>query len=203
VVAVHAQAAARLGRRLVVQQGWAGLSPEALPAGVDRGAVFFAGRIPHARLFPRAAAVIHHGGIGTTACALRWGRPMLVEPYGNDQLFNARRVLALGVGAAMHPHRLTAEGLARILNEKVLAPPVQASAAHLAARLQAANGLAVACDQIDRHLARRKQQETAGCFPWDNSDGKVPGASRDATDGRCCDPAGCGTTTTTTLVFHS
>src|SRR5262249_23302646 len=135
VVAVHAEAAARLGSRLVIQAGWAGLRREALPAAARRAEVFFAGDIPHAWLFPGAAAVVHHGGVGTTAQAMRCGCPMVVEPYGSDQLFNARRVLALGVGAAMHPYRLTAEGLARILGEKVLTAEVRRAAAELGARL--------------------------------------------------------------------
>jgi UDP:flavonoid glycosyltransferase YjiC (YdhE family) len=152
VVASHAEAAARLGRRLLVQSGWAQLDRAARPDGEIPGAVRFAGSLPHAWLFPRAAAVIHHGGVGTTAQALRCGRPMLVEPYGNDQFFNARRVLRLGAGAAMHPHKLTVLGLTRILDEKVLTADVRRQALELGARLQAEDGLTVACDLIEGQL---------------------------------------------------
>jgi UDP:flavonoid glycosyltransferase YjiC (YdhE family) len=152
VVALHAEAAARLGRRLLIQSGWArldrpALSDRAMPEGVR-----FAGALPHAWLFPRAGAVIHHGGVGTTAQAMRCACPMLVEPYGNDQFFNARRVLALGVGAAMHPHKLTATGLTRVLDEKVLTADVRRRASELGARLRAEDGLAVACDLIEQQL---------------------------------------------------
>jgi UDP:flavonoid glycosyltransferase YjiC (YdhE family) len=152
VVELHMEAAARLGRRLLIQRGWAQLDPSALPGEVTPEAVRFTGSLPHAWLFPRAAAIIHHGGVGTTARALRCGRPMLVEPYGNDQFFNARRVLGLGVGAAMHPHKLTATGLTRILEEKVLTADVRRNALELGARLQAEDGLTVACDLIEQQL---------------------------------------------------
>jgi UDP:flavonoid glycosyltransferase YjiC (YdhE family) len=152
VVAVHAEAAARLGRRLLIQRGWARFDPAALPNGVMPEALRFTGSLPHAWLFPRAEAVIHHGGVGTTAQAMRCGRPMLVEPYGNDQFFNARRVLGLGVGAAMHPHKLTVTGLARIMEEKVLTADVRRRALELGARLQAEDGLTVACDLIEEQL---------------------------------------------------
>ena len=55
-------------------------------------------RAPHAALFPRAALVVHHGGIGTLGQALRAGRPMLVVPWSHDQPDNASRVARLGVG---------------------------------------------------------------------------------------------------------
>src|SRR5262249_51220778 len=103
VVTLHAEAAARLGVRLVIQQGWAGRKATNLPAGaaVRHDDLLFTGHVPHAWLFARCAAVIHHGGIGTTAQALRCGRPMLIEPYCNDQFFNAGRVADLGVGVAV------------------------------------------------------------------------------------------------------
>jgi UDP:flavonoid glycosyltransferase YjiC (YdhE family) len=77
---------------------------------------------------------------------------MLVEPYGNDQFFNAWRVRVLGVGAAMHPHKLTVTGLTRVLDEKVLTAEVRQHALELGARLQAEDGLTVACDLIEQQL---------------------------------------------------
>jgi UDP:flavonoid glycosyltransferase YjiC (YdhE family) len=152
VVAVHAAAAMQLRRRLLVQAGWANLDATYLPASVDRSSIFFAGAIPHAWLFARAAAVIHHGGIGTSAQALRCGCPMLVEPYGNDQFFNALRVVRLGVGVAAHPHRLTVDGLVRLLGEKVLTDTVRQRASQVAARLRHEDGLQAACDEIETLL---------------------------------------------------
>ena len=52
---------------------------------------------PFSELFPRAAAIVHHGGIGTTGLAMRSGRPMLVMPCAWDQPDNAERVARLGI----------------------------------------------------------------------------------------------------------
>ncbi len=153
VVALHVEAAARLGHRLLVLRGWAQLDQTILPEWVMPGSFQFAESLPHAWLFPRAEAVIHHGGVGTTAQAMRCGCPMLVEPYGNDQFFNAWRVRVLGVGAAMHPHKLTANGLARVFDERVLTADVRRNARELGARLQAEDGLTVACDLIEEQLS--------------------------------------------------
>jgi UDP:flavonoid glycosyltransferase YjiC (YdhE family) len=110
----------------------------------------FTSHIPHAWLFPQAAAVIHHGGLGTTPAALRWGCPMAVEPMAFDQFLNALHIRNLGVGAAMDQGKLTAQGLASVLQERVLAPAVQERAAAVAARIQQENGLTTACDLIEQ-----------------------------------------------------
>jgi UDP:flavonoid glycosyltransferase YjiC (YdhE family) len=158
VLAVHAEAAGRLGLRLVVQCGWAGFEARRLPARIDRRRVFFSDYLPHDWLFPRAAALIHHGGVGTTARALRQGLPMLVEPYGNDQFHNAYRILALGVGAAAHPHKLTSEGLCRLLDEKVLTPDARRNAEVLGAKIRAEDSVSMACDLIEKRIRGE---------PWD------------------------------------
>lgn len=153
IVALHAEAAARVGRRLIIQQGWANLGPEALPWSVDLANVCFTRYVPHAWLFPRVAAVIHHGGMGTTAQALRCGLPMLVEPYCNDQFFNARRIAALGVGAAADPWGLTPVDAATLLEEVVLADATRRRAREMAGRLAGEDGLSVACTLIEQQLS--------------------------------------------------
>lgn len=152
VVALHTEAATRLGLPLLILRGWAGLSRECWDG---QGEVFFWPEyVPHAWLFPRAAAVFHHGGIGTTYQAMRAGVPMVVEPYGADQFFNASRVKALGVGVAMHPHKMTGASLAQVLAEKVLTPAYRQRAADLAERLRGdPDGLEVACTAIEEQLA--------------------------------------------------
>lgn len=152
VTAAHAVAAARIGRRLVIQRGWAGLGAEHLPPSFDPGAVCFVGHISHAALFPRSAAVIHHGGVGTTAQALRCGRPMLVEPYCNDQFYNAARVAALGIGAALSPRDASADRLAEVLERIVLTEQTQKRVAEVAAAVAAEDGLRRACDLIESQL---------------------------------------------------
>jgi len=70
-------------------------------------------------LLPHVAALVHHGGIGTTAEALRAGTPQLVVPLAHDQFDNAARVRALGVGASLNAARLTARRLEKRLAEVV------------------------------------------------------------------------------------
>lgn len=141
----HVEAAARLGAPLVVQRGWAGFDSGDL-ADEWRGAdLHFCDFVPHQWLFARAGAAIQHGGIGSLAQALRQGCPLLIEPYGNDQFFNALRVVQLGVGAAMHPGRSSVDGLVRVLREKVLTPGYRQRCAGLGKLLAAERGLERAC----------------------------------------------------------
>ena len=93
--------ARRLGLRAILLHGEA-----EVPVADD---VLGVGYAPHGPLFPLAAAVVHHGGIGTSAEALRSGRPQLVLPVGGDQPDNAARLERLGVAAAVPIRRFTAE----------------------------------------------------------------------------------------------
>ncbi|MCP4578389.1 MAG: glycosyltransferase family 1 protein [Deltaproteobacteria bacterium] len=149
VLAVHARAAQKLGRPLLVQKGWAGFNTAHIPDDVDKNRVMVAGFMPHDPLFSRADAVIHHGGTGTTGRALKNGCPVLVEPYGNDQFYNAKRVLELQVGAAMHPLKLTAKELAAVLEKKVLTDRYKDNAKGLKEKLSGENGINTACDIIE------------------------------------------------------
>jgi UDP:flavonoid glycosyltransferase YjiC (YdhE family) len=155
VVTLHAEAAAMLGARLIIQQGWAGLSRRELPesAAIRETDLHFTGDVPHSWLFPRCRAVIQHGGIGTTAQALRCGRPMLIEPYCNDQHFNGERIAALGVGAAVDHRLLTPENLADALARYVLTGEARSAAGDLGRAIDAEHGLTRACDLIEAELA--------------------------------------------------
>lgn len=153
VLELHVRAAAQLGRRLLVQRGWAGFDESLLPEDCDRDAVWFTDFINQDWLFPRIAAIIHHGGMGTIARALKNGCPMLVEPYGNDQFFNAKQVLSLKVGVAMHPHKLTVNGLVNVLKSKVLTDNYRQTAQQVALKFREENGLEVACGAIKQWLA--------------------------------------------------
>lgn|GEM_PF-176245 len=88
-------ALARTGRRGLLLTGWGGL------AATDN--VFVLESAPHSWLFPRMAAVVHHGGAGTTAEGLRAGVPAVVVPFAFDQPFWGARLQALGVGPAPIP----------------------------------------------------------------------------------------------------
>jgi sterol 3beta-glucosyltransferase len=98
----------KAGVRAVVATGWGGLEVGSLPDGVH-----VVDAVPHAWLFPRTVAVVHHGGAGTTAAGLLAARPTLVCPVLGDQGFWAQRVRDLGVGPAPLPvRRLSVDELA-------------------------------------------------------------------------------------------
>ncbi len=149
VMEIHVAAAQKLGRRLLVHKGWAGFEEDHIASNTGSDRVMLVDFLPHDWVFSRAAAVIHHGGTGTTGRALRNGCPMLIEPYGNDQFFNARRVLELTVGAAMHPFELTADGLARVLEEKVLKAQYRKNAEALREEVSAEDGIQSTCDFVE------------------------------------------------------
>ena len=103
------------GCRAVLSTGWAGLGEGPLPESVFR-----AGPVDHGRLFPRMAAVMHHGGAGTTTTTARAGVPQIVVPHGVDQYYWAARMQSLGVAGPPVPRqRLRAERLAESLRAVV------------------------------------------------------------------------------------
>jgi UDP:flavonoid glycosyltransferase YjiC (YdhE family) len=154
VLALHVKAARQISRPLVVLRGWSSLAESvSLPNGGD---VLMRSFLPHDWLFARAAAVIHHGGIGTLARALRNGCPMLVEPWGNDQFFNALLVLKNGVGAAANPKKLTADELANLLAIKVLSERAKDRVAALAEGIRREDGIGDAVRLIEDYAEERE-----------------------------------------------
>lgn len=135
--AIVLEAVRRAGVRALIGRGWGGLAPEALPANVHA-----IGHVPHDWLFPRVAAVVHHGGAGTTHAGLRAGRPTLVCPFFGDQPFWGARVHALGAGPAPIPQRkLTPARLAAALEALVSQPTYARRAAELGEGLRAERGV--------------------------------------------------------------
>ena len=153
-LAIHARAAKILGRQILIQRGWAGLDKKDLPADISPETVMFIDFIPQAWLFSRAAAVITHGGIGTVARALLHGCPLLVEPNTHEQCFNAHRILRWQVGAAVHPKKITPEGIARVLEKKVLTPEYKQEAVKIQTQLQQEKGLENAVMAIESWLTK-------------------------------------------------
>ena len=98
-----AAAAKILSRRAVLLVG---KDPRNRPPSLPEGVVAF-DYAPFSEIFPRAAAIVHQGGIGTTAQAMRSGRPMLVMPYAHDQPDNADRLVRLGIARSISRHRYT------------------------------------------------------------------------------------------------
>lgn len=105
------EASREAGVRAILHQGWAGLGGAQLP-----NTVHLVGSVPHSWLFPRMAAVVHHGGAGTTAAAFRAGRPQVVVPFHGDQPFWAVVAHRAGVGPKPLPRRsVTATSLAQAI----------------------------------------------------------------------------------------
>lgn len=141
-----AAAAEILDRRAVLLIG---NDPQNQPRRSLSEKIFVAAYAPYSRIFPRAAAIIHQGGVGTTAQALKAGRPMLVMPYSHDQPDNARRVRHLGVAKVIQRKAYTAE-LAAVKIQKLLGRKSYARrAAEVAHTVASENGVKAACDALE------------------------------------------------------
>jgi UDP:flavonoid glycosyltransferase YjiC (YdhE family) len=152
-----AEAARRLGKRAVLLVGQVelnkvpGVPPVAhAPAGERIVTVPYA---PHSELLPRALANVHQGGVGTTAQAMRAGRPMLVVPFSHDQPDNADRLRRLGVARVLRRSQVSAAALARELEQLLADEAAARRAAEVAARMKLEPGAAGAADAIERLLA--------------------------------------------------
>ncbi|GAP99987.1 glycosyltransferase [Leptolyngbya sp. NIES-2104] len=151
------QAIQLTGQRALLQSGWNGLRKSDLP-----DTVFMVDSIPHSWLFPRVAAVVHHGGAGTTAVGLRAGIPIVVIPFFGDQPFWGQRVAELGVGTAPIPRKkLTAERLAEAIHQAVSDRAMRQRATELGAKIQAEDGVANA-------VAIVQELEKCGAFCNEN-----------------------------------
>ena len=124
---VAVRAARALGHRTIVSRGWANLDTP------NDASCLSIGDVSHRQLLPRVAAVIHHGGAGTTTAAAIAGRPQLVVPQMYDQFYWAHRIERLGIGAA-HLGNVTAESLTAGLRS-CLQPETVAHAKALSSRI--------------------------------------------------------------------
>ena len=133
-----------LGRRTILLTRYRDQLPPRLPAGV-----LHAGWVPLGLLLPRAAALLHHGGIGTAAQGLAAGIPQLVVPFAHDQPDNADRLVALGVAARLDPGRITAARVAGALDRLLGDPVVRGRCVGYAVRVDFARAAAEACAVIE------------------------------------------------------
>jgi len=140
------EAFARTGMRGILASGWGGLQPEDLPE-----TLFKIDEAPHDWLFPRMSAVVHHGGAGTTAAGLRYGKPSIICPFFGDQPFWAVRVHALGAGPKPIPQKkLTAEKLAKALTEATQDAVIRRNAEALGEKIRAEDGIGNAIAFIEK-----------------------------------------------------
>jgi vancomycin aglycone glucosyltransferase len=135
---VMMEAARALGRRAIVSRGWADLAPA--DDGPDCISI---GEANHQALFQRVAAVVHHGGAGTTTAVALAGVPQVVLPQMYDQHYWAGRVRHLGIGVAHAPGMPTAASLTAALG-RALEPAVAARAWTLGPAVRTDGALAAA-----------------------------------------------------------
>jgi len=136
----------RCGQRAVVSAGWGGIKAVELPQTICA-----IGSIPHSWLFPRMAAVVHHGGVGTTAAGLRAGVPAVITPFFGDQPYWGQRVHELGVGPRPIPRRqLTADRLAEAIHAAVTSTGMRDRSAQLGEHIRNEDGIGRAVEVLEQ-----------------------------------------------------
>ncbi len=140
-----AAAARLLGTRALLLMG---KNPP--PAHLSKD-LFAADYAPYSSVFPQSACVVHQGGVGTTAQALRAGVPQLVMPYAFDQPDNASRMVRIGVGRSVSRQRYRADRVVEQLQALAM-PGFRECARDAASRVNSENGVATACDAVERAI---------------------------------------------------
>ena len=150
-----ARAALRLGMRAVLLIG---SDERNRPRQPLPDSICVAEYAPYSALFARAAAIVHQGGVGTTAQTLRAGRPMLIMPYSHDQPDNARRVRRLKVARILQRSNFTSVRVAAKLRRLLENPIYAHRAQQIAARLKGENGVKTACDALESLAAKHNKR---------------------------------------------
>jgi sterol 3beta-glucosyltransferase len=139
--------------RGILVTGWGGLEAMDLPENI-----FKIEEAPYAWLFPRMAAVVHHGGAGTTAAGLRAGRPTVICPFMGDQPFWGDQVVRLGVGLKVSSQkRLKTGELADAICKVTTDIEIQEAATVLGKKIQSEDGVANAINTIDKIMTESKK----------------------------------------------
>jgi sterol 3beta-glucosyltransferase len=139
------QALRLAGVRGILAGGWGGLQP--IP-GPD---TFLRGDVHHETVFPRSAVIVHHGGAGTTAAAVRAGRPQVVCPFVADQPFWGTRMHRLGVAPEpVNLRHLTVPRLAAAIRRAIDDPAMTTAAGRLGEQVRAENGVAAAAALLEQ-----------------------------------------------------
>jgi UDP:flavonoid glycosyltransferase YjiC (YdhE family) len=144
------EACAALGRRGALITRYA----EQLPATLPEGVAHFE-YIPFSQILPRAAAFVHHGGIGTTAQAFAAGVPQFVTPFNHDQPDNAERVRRLGAGRVTWARGLTTRKMVRQLGSLLESRDVAGRCRELASRVDGRRAIGETCDLVEEFAGRR------------------------------------------------
>ena len=150
------QACQLLGRRGALLTKYPRQLPSELPDSV-RHFEF----VPFSQLLPQAAAVVHHGGIGSSAQGLAAGTPQVIMPMAYDQPDNSQRLRRLGVAEELKPRKFRGPALAQTLDRLISNPSPHEQCRHWAERCDAAQALAASCEALEKlaetSLAARRQ----------------------------------------------
>ncbi|RAL14296.1 sterol glucosyltransferase [Aspergillus homomorphus CBS 101889] len=143
----------QLGIRAIVSRGWSNLGQ-----GCADPNILFIDDCPHEWLFKHVAAVVHHGGAGTTASGLLHGRPTAIVPFFGDQPFWAQMVAAAGAGPSPINHKaLTSRELTEAI-KFCLMPSARNAAAKIANQMRTENGVSAAAQSFYRHIPWQRLQ---------------------------------------------
>jgi sterol 3beta-glucosyltransferase len=141
---IAVESARAAGQRAVISTGWGGVGE--VVGGDD---VLVIADAPHDWLFPRMAAVVHHGGAGTTAAGLRAGKPTVVCSFFGDQPYWGMRVARLGVGPPAIPrNRLSVERLEQRIRQAVSDASMRERAAAIGEKLRAEDGVSRTVEHV-------------------------------------------------------
>ncbi len=148
------EAVRRTGVRAILARGWGGLEPT---DSARSESVMFLEAAPHSWLFRRVAAVVHHGGCGTTAAGLLAGKPSIICPFFGDQPFWGRHVERLRVGPSPIPQRkMTVDSLCRAIDVAMHDSTMRETAAILGSRLSMEDGTSHAAAFITRWMNNQR-----------------------------------------------
>ena len=137
------------GKRAIILKGWAGFGADDVSENIH-----ILKYAPHSWLFPQMAAVIHHGGAGTTASGFRAGVPTTIVPHNGDQPYWGRRVKELGVGSDAIPRKkLSVENLCHAIQTITSSREIGDNARILSEKIQQEDGLAEAVKWVQHFLA--------------------------------------------------
>jgi rhamnosyltransferase subunit B len=148
---ISAEAAGRQGRRAVLLAGTDYANRLRLKSN---DGMLLCAYEPHSLLFPRAAAIVHQGGIGTTAQALRSGKPMLVVAFSHDQPDNGARIEEMGVGLTVSRDRYSVPTAGKALETLLKDDGMRSKAAETGRQIRAERAVDEACDVIEETLRK-------------------------------------------------
>lgn len=136
-----------LGVRAIISKGWSNLG-----SNLSNPNIFFLGDCPHEWLFQQVSVVVHHGGAGTTACGLKFGRPTAIIPFFGDQPFWGEMISASGAGSRPISYKLlTSQNLTDAI-KFCLSLEAKEAAGNIATRLQVENGVRAAANSFHKNL---------------------------------------------------